>query len=459
MYPVKTIFITSFQGLVSRVLEGGVLKSLLSSGNVRIVILVLDFKTDYFRRVFGKYNNVFIEGVSGTILSRRARFLHKLTFLLLHTRTMRLKRRSARDFKSWPRYFLHQGVASSLGRWRIVRVLFRGVSRFFSGGSVLDKYFEKYRPDLVVAMDIKDILDTQFVLEAHARGVRTVGMVRSWDYLTAKGVIRVKPQKMVVHNETIKDEAVRYADMRPKDVIVVGIPHFDLYVNRERTSRQEFFKKIGITPDKRLLFFGSVGKKFGATDHQIFEMLDRAIHQGELPGNLVVLVRLPPTDVLAREVRCCSEHFVFEYPGVSFAGRDRKENEMGLEDLMHLADSIFHSDAVITGPSTICIDAAVFDKPIICLGFEGHDERPYFESIIHRYDFDHMQNFVRCNASWIARSEKELLSFIRRALEKPQELSGGRNRLVKEQCWKLDGRASERLAQFLISFANQKSAR
>ena len=139
----KTIFITSFQGLVSRVLESGVLDQIMRSGNIRVVVLVPDFKVAYFKNIFSEHRKVVIEGVQANILPRRAHFLHELTFLLLHTNTMRLKRRSARDFKSWPRYALHQGTASLLGRWRIARGLFRFLNRHFYGGQVLSEYFEK----------------------------------------------------------------------------------------------------------------------------------------------------------------------------------------------------------------------------------------------------------------------------------------------------------------------------
>lgn len=332
-----------------------------------------------------------------------------------------------------------------------MRSLFRRINRIFMGAPVLDVYFDKYNPDLLVAMDIKHILDTQFVLEAQKRGIRTTGMVRSWDYLTSKGVIRTKPDTLVVHNEIIKKEAVKYADMHPDNVEVIGIPHYDPYINVQRSSRGELFRKIGIQNNKRLLFLGSVGKKFGATDDQIFEMLDRAIHSGVLPKNLVVLVRLPPSDDLSKDATCCKEHFIFEHPGVSFEGYGRKANEMSLEDLTHLADLIYHSDVVVTGPSTICTDAAFFDKPIVFLGFEGYEKKPYFQSIIHRYDFDHMQYLVRTGATRIAQSEDELLSFIKRAIENPKEQSKERERLVKEQCWSFDGRASERFAQVVLS--------
>ena len=300
-------------------------------------------------------------------------------------------------------------------------------------------------------MDVKHILDAQFLYEAKTRNIHTMGMVRSWDYLTAKGIVRANPDKMLVHNEIIKNEAVRLVDMRPEDVIVVGIPHYDLFTNEDRSSREALFKKIGLSSDKQVLFFGSVGRKFGATDNQIFDILDKAIHSGVLPKNLAVFVRLPPFDALSKEAQYCQEHFVFEYPGVSFEGHGRKENEMSKEDLRHLADLIYYSEVVVTGPSTVCIDAAALDKPIVCLGFEGYDKRPYFESIIHRYDFDHMQLFVRTGAGIITHNEKEFLSLINHAIQYPEDRRQERAQFTKEQCGILDGQASRRLAEAVLA--------
>ena len=56
--PPRTIFITSFHGLVSRILESGFLDYLLETNNLRVVIFVPDFKCDYFLKTFGNKKGV-----------------------------------------------------------------------------------------------------------------------------------------------------------------------------------------------------------------------------------------------------------------------------------------------------------------------------------------------------------------------------------------------------------------
>src|SRR3989344_3798332 len=49
-------------------------------------------------------------------------------------------------------------------------------------------YFDKYQPDLIFATDVFNIDDVHFLAEAHHRDIATVGMVRSWDNITNKGL-------------------------------------------------------------------------------------------------------------------------------------------------------------------------------------------------------------------------------------------------------------------------------
>ncbi|MDP7196645.1 MAG: CDP-glycerol glycerophosphotransferase family protein [SAR202 cluster bacterium] len=446
----KTIFITSFHGLVSRVLESGILRELEKSESVQIVIFVPDFKKDYFQERFGNFNNITIEGVKKDILPKRADFFQKLSFVLLDTRTMKIIRKSFRGYNSKWKYIVAQSI-STLGGFRFIRELFRAVNYYFSGESVLDYYFEKYNPNLVFTTDIKHIFDAQFVLEARKRKILTIGMVRSWDYLTAKGIVRMKPDMMIVHNEIIKEEAIKYADMKEKDIFVSGLPHFDPYTNETRISKKEFYKKISANSKKRLIFLSPVGDKFADIDWIFFEILDEAIKQNELPNDLQVLVRVPPGDTLDLSKFDKSENIIFDYPGIQFGEKYRKENEMSYGDLLHLADSIYHSELVVTGPSTIVIDGAVFGKPIIFLNFDGTENKPYYPSNNHYYDFNHMQNITKTFGTSNANNGGELIFLINQYLNDPNIKNEERRRIVREQGFKLDGNASKRVVDFLLT--------
>ena len=449
----KTIFITSFHGLVSRILESGILKNILESGNVRVVIFVPDFKKDYFQEKFGNFNNIIIEGIKKDILPKRSAIFQQFSFILLHTKTMKIIRKSFRGYNNKWQYTVAQSI-STLGRFKFIRKLFRAINYYFSGKTVLDYYFEKYKPELVFSTDIKHIFDTQFILEAQKRKILTIGMVRSWDYLTAKGIIRTKPDKMIVHNEIIKKEAQKYADMEEKDIFVSGLPHFDPYINEKRTSREKFLKKINADKNKHLIFLSPIGDKFSDIDWNFFEILNDAIRKNKLLKNFQILVRVPPGDTLDLSKFRNSKNIIFDYPGVSFGEKHRKENEMSYNDLLHLADSIYHSELVITGPSTIAIDATVFDKPIIFLGFDGALEKPYYSSIRHYYDFDHMQNVLKTDGADIALSANELISFINKYIDDPNIKNLEREKIIEEQCYKLDGKSSYRVANYILAALN-----
>jgi len=85
-------------------------------------------------------------------------------------------------------------------------------------------------------------------------------MVRSWDNITNKGLIRIKPDKLVVHNEEVEKETLKYEDIKREDIFVGGIPQFDYYARGERTPREDFFRSRGLNPDKKNILVAPHGE-------------------------------------------------------------------------------------------------------------------------------------------------------------------------------------------------------
>ena len=451
---VRTVFITSFHGLVSRVLESGVIAKLVEE-NVSIVILVPEFKKSYFEETFGRYRQVEVVGVSRSSLSRMDGYFHALTFPLLHTKTMSIIRRSHRGYRHRYQLFLAEIFAGVIGRFRMGRELFRSLNAALVP-SVFNTLFEIYKPSLVFSTDMKDPLDSQLLLEAKRRGITTVGMVRSWDYLTGKGVVRVKPERVIVHNEIIKKEAKDYIDVSSDAISVVGIPHYDPYVNEKRSSREMFSARVGLDPKRPFIFLAPWGDKFSDTDTEVLQILCRAFADGRLPKDLQVLVRLPPSDTLAASEKVPCGNIVFDVPGKQFEGRHVKANEMTYDDLLHLADSLYWSTLVVSSASTIAIDAAVFDKPVVLTAFDGRREKPYYESVKQYFDFNHVRNLLATGGVRVAENESVFIEAVKNYLTDPHQDRNGRVRIVREQCLILDGKASERLVALLMKELNAR---
>ena len=117
----------------------------------------------------------------------------------------------------------------------------------------------------------------------------------------------------------------------------------------------------------------------------------------------------------------------------------------------HLADTLRHSDVIVNVASTIAIEAAIFDTPVVNVAFDGETESPFEQSARRYYRFTHYVNITRHGAVRVAATPDELVSARRRATSPIRRSTPtARRKVALEQCQFLDGRAAERVADTLI---------
>src|SRR3989344_2684180 len=123
----------------------------------------------------------------------------------------------------------------------------------------------------------------------------------------------------------------------------------------------------------------------------------------------------------------------------------------------NLADSILHSDVVITWASTMIIDAAAFDKPIVLVGFDA-SPRPLSRSIRQYYRYDHHRAILASGGVRLVESPEERAEVVRGYLEYPERDRESREWIRREYAGELDGKAGERLAACLLGILDQDRA-
>jgi CDP-glycerol glycerophosphotransferase (TagB/SpsB family) len=119
------------------------------------------------------------------------------------------------------------------------------------------------------------------------------------------------------------------------------------------------------------------------------------------------------------------------------------------ESQQHLAETMRHSDVVVNVASTIAIEAAIFDTPVVNIAFDGERPSEWAKSARRYYRFTHYVNITRHDAVRVAESPEQLIAFIGAYLDDPSLDRQGRRRVVEEQCQFLDGRSAERSATFV----------
>jgi hypothetical protein len=65
-----------------------------------------------------------------------------------------------------------------------------------------------------------------------------------------------------------------------------------------------------------------------------------------------------------------------------------------------------------------------------------------------------MQNVLKTDGADIALSANELISFINKYIDNPNIKNLEREKIIEEQCYKLDGKSSYRVANYILAALN-----
>lgn len=148
-------------------------------------------------------------------------------------------------------------IRSRPGRGLLTRFLL-AVERAIPTDGWVDAQIASQQPDVVLVTPFVDLGSdqTDYVKSALTMGIPTGLCVHSWDNLTNKGLIRLRPDQVYVWNEMMKTEAIELHGMSPDDVVVTGAPVYDQWFNRSpSTTRAEFCAKVGLPADRPFVLY------------------------------------------------------------------------------------------------------------------------------------------------------------------------------------------------------------
>ena len=317
-----------------------------------------------------------------------------------------------------------------------------------------DQLFDRHAPAMLVTSSPGLIFSEVPLLRTAARrGLMAMAVDPSWDNFTNKLLPVRRTNRLVVWNDLMKQQAIDLHGYQPDEVRIAGVAQWDHYF-REGVglSREAFFRTIGANPEKMLVTLTTTPRPLYPHHDHVLRVLMRAIRDGRWPRAAQVLVRLHPRDEM--------EHYS-EFAGVpglilekpfkpTVRAGDGLAVDITSESLAHLAATMRYSDVIVNVASTIAIEAAIFDTPVVNVAFDGEVDGPPELSARRYYRFTHYVNITRHDAVRVAWSPDELIEHVGAYLGNPALDSDGRRRVALEQCQFLDGRSAERVAGFIL---------
>lgn len=352
---------------------------------------------------------------------------------------------------------------SSWARKRLVQMQ----NRFTPSPGLYTDLFERYQPELVIAATPGWRLDRYLLREAGRRGVRTATVIVGWDNSSSYNISGADVQWAACWSQLQKDELVYGSDWDPAHVHIGGIPSYDGYFRKQwLMPRGEYFALHGLDPRRKLISYASSFVHF-APNYPNIEALAKLISSDALVEPAQLLIRLHPSHFQDKPKIFAEERErVFalekEYPHVHVVQPVALGGSLGYyggEDMDEKASMLAYSDVFVTVYSTMVVEAAVHDTPIVAAVIDSpngwNHPKKFSLSLKEIGDWPTHKRFRDAKAGRVAENADQLRDWLNAYLSNPQLDSAQRRKFLEDEITFTDGTSGKRTAEFILSVLNR----
>ena len=274
-------------------------------------------------------------------------------------------------------------------------------------------------------------------------------VIGNYDHVSSKGFRGITPNILLVWGPQMLEDAVAYQGIAFPRIQVVGSLRYNS-INKEKLQERSFFlKSIGLEPDANTIVFA--GHAYASQYFEVLAMYLDLLASGE---RCQIILRLYPNKTFMNSVYI--EPLIYYAKSLprtylSFADPYYKYGYTDKEVLQVEEDELWNSlnscDVLVEYYSTIALEGAIFDKPIIHMHYLPQTAQPYVKKPIQfpTWDQIHNRRILVSGAVQVAHTRQELMTSIQESFRNPGKLAEQRKKLIDSECGPLDGMASDRL--------------
>jgi hypothetical protein len=366
----------------------------------------------------------------------------------------------------WERY-VQRPIYQRVGAL-IIRGLGRllGYDHFFSSiekiglflfkNSKLDKLVKEYAPDIIFLTHQANSFDEQLYYLAKGNGIKLMYMVLSWDHLSSKVYLGSYFDKIFVWNDWVAEEILSHSGYKRNEVEIVGIPQFDVYSEKPSVTYADWCLQFEFDSNKKTILFSTMPQVRHDQQHLIIEEIAEKINCGAIE-NCQLLIKCHPFDdwqVYSHLKKYGKIISIIKANVKSSADQDKWIPSKNF--MIESRDALYYCSVNINIFSTITIEAALFDKPIINIGY---DPRPDIVKnripCIKYYEFKHFKPIVSLNASVLVVSGIQLVNEINNALINPGAARLNRLNLANKYVPKFSSSSALYLSNRVLNALNE----
>lgn len=474
---MKTMMISVDHGLALAYFLQTELSEVLLDKGARLVFLVQDELLPLLRERYRETQRVVFESLREREAARyqnthHSRWQSVIEYLRTTSADPRVpityvdthRQRSEYEARGKRRYLLMalRPVIGLLRHSKTARCCLKRAQNMFTP-QIYQDLFDRYKPDLLVANTAGWRLDRYLLREATKRGIKTAVVIVGWDNPSSQGLPGADVEYANVWSEIHKWELVEGVDWPESRVHVGGMPLYDGYVNGKWVlPREDYFRMHGLDPKRKLIAFAATALSISPNFH-IVKILAEMVERQSLSQPVQLLLRLHPNhfrnfphyqqekEDIYRLIRGMKHvHIVEPKP---LAGNLPRYSG---EDLPEKASMLAHCDVLVTIYSTMVVEAALHDKPVISVCIDAPKGWPgkYWIPLSEVPNWPTAARVTKADVGEVVFSEDELRIALDHCLLNPKEKATKRRKFVEDELTFLNGEATENTANFLWALAN-----
>ncbi len=290
----------------------------------------------------------------------------------------------------------------------------------------------------------------------HKLGVKTVSFVSSFDNITSRGFFPLSHfNHYMVWQKQMENDLIHFYNITRTQITITGTPQFDFHLLEKFSwSQAKTTEMLNLDGEKPYFVYCANHFNITPNEPELVEQIISYMSDNDELNQHPWVIRLHPMDKYHRwdTLKKSHDSVVFSYPW-------RHDDDVPYwavpsnDDIALLGNTLKYAEATISVASTIALDSAVVDTPVICIGFhtakDSSEDRFY-----HDVHFSHhYEPIMSSGATPLATNMGSLANLLLELVSEPELLRKKRGELVKNICGVVDGKAVDRVTRTILNLA------
>ena len=280
--------------------------------------------------------------------------------------------------------------------------------------------------------------------------VKKYYMVLSWDHLSSKTVLHKNYDKILSWNKaTEKELLTTYKWFNTNQIEILGIPQYDSFNEKQILNYKQWCEIYKLNSNKKTILYSTMPQIRHNQQHIIIEEICDIINNRKELKNYQVLIKCHPWDNFEGYSKIVNE---YKFVAIRKTNLDKNAQINNWKpvnnEIQESRDCLYFCSININIFSTVTIEAAIYDKPIVHIGYYPNDIEEGRIPCEEYYNWEHFKAIMDLQASILVKSKSELDKALIKYAKNPDFLHTERKNLVNTYLGEKIGTSKTKFVEF-----------